>query len=553
MAATVDASHDGDYTPQKNGSRLEHDGSANGDNFTYPVTVTPLSRKPSMVVPANSHEKDFEDMDEAELRQKLREAVVVLAERERDLHIAAEIGQQLVQTNQHLSVEYNTLMRKLQILSPQMQAALSSDNVPLPDLNDEEAVKEVEWLLGALGKERIQKFAGEKEADIGRRSSEAVVPDDTTVESWSHGDDGSRGNLYDKIAVLERTNKDLKEQFEHTLENMRETEQMHARTVAQLKRGNQELQEQLRLTLSDLRDAEQSHARAVAILEGDLDTLRTELGSTAQAAADLEADRRRLIREKMEQAKESRTTEQSEQDNVRQLWARIRSLENENARLLAGKREAERRRDAMRMELEELAQRYEELSRDSAQRSSLEAQVEAQRELIEEMRERMEETVHLYDAAVNELALRGLPIPTSGSPFRVVRNGAPNGYGGSSEMTLVVRQQRGSELARQDWELTAWMERSGTKLWNRDLTGLRNEIDDLNLHRNEAYIKVRDTLDDLLTQFVERLPPGLIKGMTTKVLHTTTPIILGSQIPSGVVIDQVTGAVVSAPPRLTNY
>ncbi|KAI8809740.1 hypothetical protein BJ742DRAFT_770880 [Cladochytrium replicatum] len=177
MASTVEASLGGECAPQKNRSTGETMAvTANADNFSYPITVTPLSRKPSMVVPANTHDKDFEDMDTAELCQKLREAVDVLAERERDLHVAAEIGQQLVQTNQHLSVAHNTLMRELQILSRQIsEGGRMAFGCPWQNTNP--------------------KLAREKDADKGRRSSEAVVPDHTTVESWSHNDDGSRGNV----------------------------------------------------------------------------------------------------------------------------------------------------------------------------------------------------------------------------------------------------------------------------------------------------------------------------------------------------------------------
>ncbi|KAJ1549704.1 hypothetical protein HK096_010960 [Nowakowskiella sp. JEL0078] len=325
----------------------------------------------------------------------------------------------------------------------------------------------------------------------------------------------TKENMYDKISYLEQMNADLRENLDLTMSNFRESEERNNETISSLRKSNNKLSEQLRATLSDLRDAEQSHCRSVTQLEEDLDTLRKELTETTQFVLDLDAEKRRLLREKHYQEKENKSAEMSDQQELRKLNDHIQKMENENKKLMREKRDAEKKRDAVREEVQKVTFRISELEQEAKKSQNLARVIDEQQQLIDEIREHMEETVHLYDAAVNELAFRGLPFPTRNTNYKITRAIPSN----TDEMQMVVRQQQVMDPETGEWHLGKWVERSGQRMWEFDLHGLIQEIDDLRQHRVEAFVRVRRTVDDILTSVVDRLPPGLIKGITTKVLE----------------------------------
>ncbi|KAJ1550183.1 hypothetical protein HK096_008289 [Nowakowskiella sp. JEL0078] len=443
-------------------------------------------------------DQDINSLTPEELRHRLQECLAALREKEKSLELAAQFGQQLIESNNFLSAEYENLSKRVKRLTPALMVvsklAGSVDSIRIAEqyLDD----SDVTWVQSSDHQIQLE---AESSLNIQKNQSALITKE----------------NMYDKITYLEQMNTDLRENLELTMANFRESEERNNETVVALRKSNNKLSEQLRTTLSDLRDAEQSHCRSVANLEEDLDTLRKELTETTQFALDLDAEKRRLLREKHHQEKENKSTEISDQQEIRKLNERIQKMENENKKLTREKRDAERKRDAVREEVQKVTTRLSELEQEAKQSQNLTRVIDEQQQLIFEMREHMEETVHLYDAAVNELAFRGLPFPTRNTNYKVTRTIASN----PDEMQMIVRQQQTIDPETGEWHLGKWVERSGQRMWEFDLHGLIQEIDDLRQHRAEAFVRVRRTVDDLLTSVVDRLPPGLIKGITTKVLE----------------------------------
>ncbi|KAI9347666.1 hypothetical protein BDR26DRAFT_854536 [Obelidium mucronatum] len=64
-----------------------------------------------------------------------------------------------------------------------------------------------------------------------------------------------------------------------------------------------------------------------------------------------------------------------------------------------------------------------------------------------------------------------------------------------------------------DWEWTPWLESVKTKAWDRNLTGLREEVEELRTHRIEAYNKLKEQMDQAMVSFVDRLPETVKVGV----------------------------------------
>ncbi|KAJ3103315.1 hypothetical protein HDU96_009297, partial [Phlyctochytrium bullatum] len=499
-------------------------------------------------------------MSTEDLKLRLKEALSTIREKERDLIIAAEIGQQLVAANTSLVSEYEELLARtatgttsptsppaskpIQIprtthampiatttppsTPPTPHADLSSSpTIPAP-FTTAAAVKASKRASLSLSMSRLA-------LTVPPPTPAADIVPDPEPEPGTAPDPkprtaGAPASITDYVSSLERANADLRAQLTVAVQNLADADRVHARSLAQLRRHNAKLQDQLRATLQDLRDAERSHGAAVAGLEADLEKLRADLGSAAMVAQELEGERRRAVRERVEAVREAQGVEIEDTRTIQELRARLRECEGELAGARVGRKEAERR---MRVAVEEverlreangvLEEKAEEVTGLRAECARLEAVVAEMREQLEEQRdERVEREV---------LSLQSGGVAAKGERVRLEK-------GKDGEMAVVLA---GSP---QQWEWTPWLNSIKSKCWDRDIQGLTAEvtfsfsfgtgltengqqIDNLRQHRVEAYQRLRSEMDVMMGTLVSVLPTS-IQSITTRVVGIPSSPSMGS-------------------------
>ncbi|KAJ2724736.1 hypothetical protein GGI07_001789 [Coemansia sp. Benny D115] len=119
-------------TPTKQGQPGTHvsmsprtpEGLAQPLRYSQPASC---SRSPGFLSPFSS--PALRRLDEATLRDRLREAYQMLKEKEKSLFLAATVGQELVDTNQHLQDECDRVRTELADVRQRLQAGQNDDTV----------------------------------------------------------------------------------------------------------------------------------------------------------------------------------------------------------------------------------------------------------------------------------------------------------------------------------------------------------------------------------------------------------------------------------------
>ncbi|TPX72935.1 hypothetical protein SpCBS45565_g00257 [Spizellomyces sp. 'palustris'] len=477
-------------------------GNAVADEVRSMRSLTRASKRRSALIFNNAPLELVDSWSERDLRTKLKNALEALKDKERDLTLAAEIGQQLVAANNSLMTEYQDLVNRTK--------SLQQLNVQAPQYGSRASLRG--GSLRSLARRRSKASLSIDLVAASEPSLSSDSPTSTTAPSLSRR--RSIGTL-EYVNSLERANTDLRAQLDVLEANLRDAERIHRQTVSNLRRNNASLQDQLRATLQDLRDAEAGHARVVSNFERDLDQLRNELQATAQAAAELEVDRRRLLREHAEVRRDTKELEQTDQEIMQDLGRRVRDLETENAKLLVAKKESDRRCAMQRIELEELTVHAKELEAKVAETEGLKDEYARQSRVVDELREQLEDIrasdMEHFEEEMAFGGVTGIDEEDENEPYQgsTVR-GVDSGH-------LTSRKQ--------DWEWTKWIERTRTRCWELDMAGLRDEIADLRAHREEAYSRLRSTLESCTRQVVDHTqrPITSLASMASSVFETVVP------------------------------
>ncbi|KAJ3048711.1 hypothetical protein HK097_010264 [Rhizophlyctis rosea] len=500
-------------------------------------TISLKSKRKSIASLNEQHELD--GLTEEELRARLKEVMQVLKDKEAgrnfenaysssailtcnplsDLTMAAEIGTQLVEANNTLMNQYQDLVDRLRAAENQHRQAMLGHTT-----SSDAAVKLINSLNGP-NRPQIAELPSSPTAPSSHITSlyKPKFSSQPTSEITSLSTSLSRqttDHLQQLITDLEAANTDLRAQLASSIQTLREAERNHQKTISTLRRSNNTLQDDLRKTLKTLRDAEQAHSRSVRALEEQVDRLRQDLDTASKFAEDLDADRKRLLREKMEARRDTSALESMDAETIRSLQSRIRYLETDREKLSTSLRDSEHRLfiqsadyDSLRIRVAELESREEEthLLRDEFTR---------QCSLVEELREQLEEQRRKDGEDEEDRAFWGLP----GAGLGVT--GIP-GYGevGLDDRALILLEQ-GNE-----WQWSTWLDRARGRMWERDVNGLKQEIENLQTHREEAYLRVRDAIDDITTQITERVPGPIAflakNFVPTPVVNLTTSVVGG--------------------------
>jgi chromosome segregation ATPase len=214
------------------------------------------------------------------------------------------------------------------------------------------------------------------------------------------------------------------------------------------------------------------------------------------AAQELESEKRRLIRERTEVMKESHSMEVSDSMEIFKLQKRIRELESSQTTLAANKKDLERKLKNVKDELDETRMAFEEAREKIETAVLMREEFERRGALMVELRDQLEEYRAYTESAINDGILDGRKQPRP----------AP------TELSVILKRDGTGE-----WEWTPWLTNIREKAWQRDIKGLREEIDDLTQHRQQAYTKLRTELDTVVTHLVSYMPSP-IKAITTRVV-----------------------------------
>ncbi|KAJ3410714.1 hypothetical protein HDV05_003460 [Chytridiales sp. JEL 0842] len=517
-----------------------------------------------------------ETMSEQELRWRLKEALAIIKEKEKgfekltvlvyhhsppphaqpeshytDLIIAAEIGQQLVTTNAALLTENENLLARIQDLSHDHQKP-SSESSPndtqsnnnnyerrnhqpstgakqegtpptSPPLNSpsRSAVKaskkaSLSLSMSRLAMTELEKaepvsyIANSEEDDEEESEEDLATRAKKTLKRTS-----SSSSIYDYVTNLERSNSDLRAQLSVALANLQDAEQIHSRSLSHLRRTNTDLQNQLHQALRDLRDAEQAHTRSVRTLEADLESLRGDFTDATLAAHQLQLEKSKLLKTHAEVIKDSHSMELSDSLEISKLQARIRELETAQSTLQGQKKDLERKVRNVYEELEEMRTAFEEA------RGKVEAAVRMREEferrgaLVNELREQVEGFRSYVEALEGEGS--SLLNDDSGRPIFPQLLKPSHHSTNTTELSIYLKNDGTGE-----WEWTPWLQNVRDKAWQRDIRGLREEIDDLTKHRQQAYTKLKTGIDLMVTSIASYMPSP-IKAITTRVVGIPAP------------------------------
>ncbi|KAI8833444.1 hypothetical protein BJ741DRAFT_612137 [Chytriomyces cf. hyalinus JEL632] len=269
---------------------------------------------------------------------------------------------------------------------------------------------------------------------------------------------------------------------------MRETEKAAERQIQALTRQNQTLQQDLRAALQDQRRAEHDHAKEVTALETDLDALRSELERAAKASAV-------NARAQKAAAADEAAAANADEDIIAEL-------QKEVATLAAFKKEADKKIKETSLALQDALLRIQDQQDRLDAAASMRQEFERRGTLIIELKEQVED-LHMRLADAQDAA--GVTAPAADS---------------ASKSAGIV-----SKYSDKDWEWTPWLESVKGKVWERNLTGLREEVDELRKNREEAYSKLKEEMDTMVVNFVDQLPESVRLGID-RVGNTITGLVL---------------------------
>ncbi|KAJ3072320.1 hypothetical protein HDU98_003829 [Podochytrium sp. JEL0797] len=284
--------------------------------------------------------------------------------------------------------------------------------------------------------------------------------------------------LQNKLESIE-ANQDSLGDKDALKKKLRETEKQADRQIQSLTRQTQSLTTDLRAALQDHRKSELDHAKQVRLLEDDLEELRSELVARANAATAAAVVGGKAVK------KDSHSDDADLEDRQLEAEMKVKELEAELESLTVWKKEAEttikQTTSALQDSLLRLHAQDDRLQAAAAMRQEF----ETRGTLIVQLKEQVEDL---------HLRLQTLEA--------------------GDDVTIEMDPATARSLAyNKDWEWTPWLESVKTKAWDRNLSGLKEEVEELRLHRIEAYNRLKEQMDQTIVSFVDRLPDSVKQGV----------------------------------------
>ncbi|KAJ3167901.1 hypothetical protein HDU88_001848 [Geranomyces variabilis] len=364
----------------------------------------------------------LEELDAQQLRQQLKDCMMLLRQRERDLTTAAEVGQHLLQAHAAMKEAYdsfvaqrgsaNTLSRSNSV--PELLSAVSSLSslgsgaerdagiAPSRTLRRSTSAKpgtvaSASGCAGALTEDIYastpafgMKAAKRRQQDMWKTSLDylsgpAIVKSVEYLAGLKTHISGKSGSSWAAMHKIQESSSQGSLGPSHSSDY-----------VASLERTNMEQEGRIAELTSELRETAQARAKEAERYARHLEETRGELARVVEQADTLEKERKRLVREARESRREKVSAEQEDQQAIDALALRLRESQLANEKLAGERAAVEQQLELAAMELGRLQDRVDEYERGLADDEGLRSVCEKQEILIKELQEQLEEARSTY-------------------------------------------------------------------------------------------------------------------------------------------------------------
>ncbi|KAJ3282833.1 hypothetical protein HDU79_009617 [Rhizoclosmatium sp. JEL0117] len=257
---------------------------------------------------------------------------------------------------------------------------------------------------------------------------------------------------------------------------LRETEKNADRQIASLTRQTQTLTSDLRAALTDAKKSESEHAKQVRQLESDLDSLRADFAALSQSAQKNVSSRVTVIEDNSDSISEN---------VISDLQAQIQALTN-------AKKEAEATVQKTTAALQESIVRLHDQEDRLQAAAAMRQEFERRGTLIVQLKDQVED----LSTRLQELQDSVSAESTTAATSTATATSKPLTY-------------------NKDWEWTPWIQSVKSKAFDGNLSGLKEEVEELKIHRQEAFNRLKEQMDAVVVGFVSNIPEGVRTNVLT--------------------------------------
>ncbi|KAJ1558874.1 hypothetical protein HK096_011076 [Nowakowskiella sp. JEL0078] len=319
--------------------------------------------------PESDEMNRLDNLPEGEVRERLKELLQINAEKERDLTIAAEIGQHLLQANAALKTAYQDLLdysKKHINMEPTRTAdeilrdvlmnvnpfeshdGYGTDDDSVDDETQNQTVQDLQSLGSAS-------TALEGMGDLASPTT-LNVASSLELEKVESSDDEIQNVSSPPITLRKSIKRNMRPKSVSSFASHQQYPTDIHEYISSLEYVNTDLNAQLK------RNKESDTAR-IKKLESELEPLRSELQQTLCQLSELEKEKKRLMRERIEFSREQSQLEQTDREIIDELFSRVQIAEEKYELTLLQKKELNKKIDNVFGDLLFLRQRCSDLEK----------------------------------------------------------------------------------------------------------------------------------------------------------------------------------------------
>ncbi|TPX71774.1 hypothetical protein SpCBS45565_g00852 [Spizellomyces sp. 'palustris'] len=348
------------------------------------------------------NDDDVDQLSEEELRRKLKESLAVLREKERDLTIAAEVGQHLLEAHAALREAYDNYLTDTSRKSVTRPPTLSRSNSTPSGLNSR--VPSFDVLTANTKRQKINDFVKSCEnlfasSDV-LFASQKLKPRRQRQNDWGPSMDYLAGSssLAKSMELLSGLKNSLRK--DPSLRSVGSQGNGSGADlsgyVSTLEKQAQEYQTQIANLTAELKDLTIARTKEAERYALHMDETRAELGKANDKVESLLLTNRDLRRQIRDNSKEHTSLELEDQALIDTLTKKLRETEEAYQKLLQEKQNADNNLDEIASEARRLQTLVNQLERQVGDQADIKTVCEHQQTLINELQEQLEEVRGTY-------------------------------------------------------------------------------------------------------------------------------------------------------------
>ncbi|KAJ3129500.1 hypothetical protein HK098_001267 [Nowakowskiella sp. JEL0407] len=358
-------------------------------------------------------------LSEEEAKEKLKDYVYLLSEKQRDLTIAAEIGQHLLKANSVLKTAYEDLLEFAKSKVNITDACPTADEIlreALIHVNpfDSGPVTGLESDLSEDGSLDGRQGISSPSSDPTDMQSPRTAHDDNEETIYYEG----MGDLASPLSVpklpISVDWTDIQEALSPKIGVKRNRPQIQQSAPVMRQEPvemNDEYILSLEYSVADLtsqvqkrQETEMANLKLIKKLQDDLDNIRGQLSATMKEVEQLELEKRKLVRERVQTSREQLMLEQNDRAIIDELLERAQVAEDKYQALLNVKYELEAKVDILMEDFLNLKEKCEELEERVSDTEYLRYYNARQARYIVELRDHLEDERQLTTQLMMERA-----------------------------------------------------------------------------------------------------------------------------------------------------